>query len=356
VGNLLTDSSTFSALAKTYSNFLVPAMKIKVGTSDIASTLKVGITDVSITLDLDNASSVDFTVINVYDLKSTAFYGNVKSTIKLGAVLTVELGYGSSLTKVFQGYVANLNMEFGEIPKISVVATDVRALMGRNIREVTHKDLKKASAVVSKIMEIYSKVSKVKVTDTPEQEDPFIQNDSDLEYILKELCPKTNSEFFVLGDTAYFRKMHDPDKEITTLSPGSGLISFQCNTTYVDEVIQIYGHDEQTNKPVTAKKDAKSDTKSASALSKKPVRELKISDTIDATKAENIAAYELEQLMKSSQQGGGTCIGLPELCPGRYLKIEKLDESVNKTYYLKTVTHSFSESGFTTNFTIGGFK
>jgi phage protein D len=78
-------------------------MKIKVGTKDIVETLKVTISNVNVTLELDDASSVTFTVTSAYELTNTAFNSNVKTTLKLGETITVELGYGSDLAQVFQG-------------------------------------------------------------------------------------------------------------------------------------------------------------------------------------------------------------------------------------------------------------
>jgi phage protein D len=277
------------------------------------------------------------------------------TTLKLGEVLTVELGYGSTLTNVFQGYISNLTMEFGKMPSITVTALDARALMRMNVRELTYTEMK-VSDVVTKVLGAYKKVCpKVTVTATTDQPAVILQNSSDYEFIKEDLCASSKSEFFILGDTAYFRAMRTPDTAIRTLEHDKGLVSFSCSITYCNEEIRIYGHDEKKNEDVEVKKDAKSETTASDAITAKPIKEFRISNVDDKTKAENIAEYELNELMKKNQTGRGACIGLPEIVPGRFLKIDKLDASVNKTYYIKQVTHSFG-SGFTTEFEIGGWK
>ena len=54
--------------------------------------------------------------------------------------------------------------------------------------------------------------------------------------------------------------------------------------------------------------------------------------------------------------GEGECVGIPELIPGRYLKIEGSDSHTNGLYFLTKVRHSFSEAGYTTSFEFKGAK
>jgi len=43
-----------------------------------------------------------------------------------------------------------------------------------------------------------------------------------------------------------------------------------------------------------------------------------------------------------------TCIGIPELVPGRFIKIEKFADAVDGKYYVTGVTHYLTEESFTT--------
>jgi phage protein D len=246
-------------------------------------------------------------------------------------------------------------MEFGKMPSITVTALDARALMRKNVRELNYSEMK-ISDVATKVLGAYKKICpNVKVTATTDEAAIVLQNSSDYEFIKEELCASSKSEFFILNDTAYFRAIRTPDTAIMTLEYQKGLISFSCSITYCNEEIRIYGHDEKKNEDVEVKKDAKSETTASDAITAKPIKEFRISNVDDKTKAENIAEYELNEIMKKNQTGRGSCIGLPEIVPGRFLKVDKLDAAVNKTYYIKQVIHSFG-NGFTTDFEIGGWK
>ena len=51
----------------------------------------------------------------------------------------------------------------------------------------------------------------------------------------------------------------------------------------------------------------------------------------------------------------GELVGLPEIVPGRYLKVEDVDELVNKSFYLSEVTHRIDSSRFRTMFEARGW-
>ena len=50
------------------------------------------------------------------------------------------------------------------------------------------------------------------------------------------------------------------------------------------------------------------------------------------------------------------CIGLPEILPGRFVKIDRVDSLANKKYYVTRVTHTYDRSGFTTRLEAEGWE
>lgn len=50
------------------------------------------------------------------------------------------------------------------------------------------------------------------------------------------------------------------------------------------------------------------------------------------------------------------CIGLPELIPGRFIAIDRVDSIANKKYYITRVTHRFDDSGFSTQVETEGWE
>ena len=49
-----------------------------------------------------------------------------------------------------------------------------------------------------------------------------------------------------------------------------------------------------------------------------------------------------------------TCIGIPQIVPGRSLTIRKLDAWIDGTYEILSVEHRIDENGYTTQFELGG--
>ena len=54
--------------------------------------------------------------------------------------------------------------------------------------------------------------------------------------------------------------------------------------------------------------------------------------------------------------GNGTCVGIPELIPGRYLEIDGLDSGTSGLYFVSGVKHSFHDGGYVTSFAVKGAK
>ena len=54
--------------------------------------------------------------------------------------------------------------------------------------------------------------------------------------------------------------------------------------------------------------------------------------------------------------GGGACIGIPELIPGRYISIDGGDKKTNGRYFITKVKHIFENETYRTEFEIKGAK
>lgn len=53
-------------------------------------------------------------------------------------------------------------------------------------------------------------------------------------------------------------------------------------------------------------------------------------------------------------RGAGCCVGLPELVPGRYIKLAGMDTHTNGTYFITRVIHRYDADGFVSKFYVGG--
>ena len=62
------------------------------------------------------------------------------------------------------------------------------------------------------------------------------------------------------------------------------------------------------------------------------------------------------QRAKKLLTGGGESIGLPDIMPGGYLKLEGLGKTFSRTYYISGTQHTISSSGYRTTFNVEGKK
>ena len=357
MADLMSGSSAYEALATKYKDFLVPAFKIKVRGKDIVSALSLAVESLSVSLSLDAANACSFTIVNAYDRASGSFSAELKSELMLGTVLTVEVGYGSSLTMVFKGYVTELSYEFRDYPVLSVSAMDVRRLMMDGQARMIIHSVQSYSQAFSEVMQRYQKICTNLVIDQTDKKLPNItQRNSDYEFVSKELCSKADREFFVLADKAYFRIPQKVEDPLTTLEWGKGLLSFSRNAMYHNAAIKVFGYDEMNKNVLVEEVSSKSDDKQEDAVSEAQTTIYTQPDAQDIDQVKKRAENEKTKKKQKTQGGSGSCIGLPEVVPGRFIELKKLDSDLDNKYYIKSVNHTIGSDGFSSKFNIGGWK
>lgn len=357
----MTDTYDYFELAQQYQNFMIPAYKITIGGKNIVTDCKILPESINITLSLNSASSVTMRLTGIYDRERSAFKSVVNQVLKLGNTVIVRIGYGSSLELVFKGYVHEVSADFSEEPSMTVTAMDVRRLMmDYTVDNYVHAATSYSEAFES-VMKKYQKLVNTKVESTPQiKEDNnviegIIQRGTDYEFVNRLLCKAEEREFFVFGDMAYYRKPKGNKSASITLEWGQSLFSFHKNAIYKDTAVQVLGYT-MNKEMVTAKAEAVSDPKAAKPISQSQKRIIIIPNMSDKTKAEKRAKREADKEKEKSQQGSGKCIGLPQIVPGRYITVKKMDPSIDGSYYVTKVDHSIGSDGFTTSFEIGGYK
>lgn len=350
-------SVSMSSLASKYKDFLVPAMKLKVGGHDITGKSEYAVESVELTLSQEAASAASIRLTNVYDQKNRKFVGDVSSDFILGELVEVELGYGSSLTSLFYGYVDEINYELSDSPSVNVTAVDVRKIMmGSKKSNISH-NVKSYSDAFQEVVKKYSAVYKgtdVDATDKMEVE-CIPQNGNDYDFIKKVLCRKGDRDFFVHAGKVYFKKTSADLFGTVEMEWGRDLLSFHRRATFQDVIIKILGQDLKKKEEVEAEVEIKSDDEQ-----KKLVQSEKTemnADIEDSDSAKKIADYKAEQEKKRGRQAGGSCIGIPEILPGGHVKIKKGDSSlIDGTYNVVEVRHTYGSDGYRTTFDVEGWK
>lgn len=346
---------TMSALAKKYNDFKVPAMKVKSGGVDLVGNSEYAVESVTVTLSQTAASVAVIKLTNVYDVENRSFCEDIRGDFKLGKLVEVEMGYGSSLTPLFYGYIEEITYEISGNPSVQVVATDVRKMMmGSQKGNISHQ-VKSYSDAFQEVMKKYKPVYKsqdVDVTDKLET-DCILQNGNDYDFIKEELCRKANRDFFIHAGTVYFKDISAELFYTVELEWAKDIISFQRRASFQDMVIRVYGQDVDKKEEVTTEIKVKADDEQKTLVqSEKTEMDAAVTDNREAKK---IAEHEADEMKKRARQASGVCIGIPEIQAGGRVRIKKGDARlIDGVYDIREAKHSFSASGYQTSFEVGG--
>lgn len=347
---------SMTSLAAKYNDFLVPAIKVKAGGFDLIGASQYGVESVELTLSQSAASAAVIKLTNVYDLENRKFISDISDFI-LGEMVEVEMGYGSSLTSLFYGYVDEINYELSENPSVRVTAVDVRRMMmGSKKSNISHQ-VKSYSDAFNEVVKKYQPAYKTKDVDATDQleTDCIIQNGSDYDFITEELCRKGNRDFFVHAGKLYFKKITEELFFTVEMEWAKDFISFQRKASFQDAVIRVMGQDTDKKEEVEAEVTVKSDDDQKSLVQNETTQmDAAVEDTSDA---KQVAEHKADEMKKQARQATGVCIGVPEIQPGGRVKITNADgRLLDGTYDIIEVKHSFTGDGYKTTFEVGGWK
>ncbi len=356
MGNLMNERSQMDSLYSRYQGFLVPAARIRTGESGRDVTAGgAGIGSLTVSLSLDTPASAVFSLVNIYDAERRSFAGSVMDQLYLGNTVRIELGYGSSLERVFSGFIYSVKTEFSEMASVTVTALDVRRVMDAAVRKGVVWRYTTYSDIFKQVMEPYRKLySRIVADSTPAKAvELMMQNESDLAFA-RRLAVEGNREFFVYDDVVYFRRKARRSPAVT-LTWGKDLLYFSRESIYADETLTVLGLQKDSREAVTAQASVKTES-SIRQVAVGGLNRIVASPTSDTReKAGEKAARLAEELRQKKQSGQGACAGLPQLVPGRPVAVAGLPGQINGTYQIKSVTHQFDGTGYETRFEIGGF-
>lgn len=386
--DLLTAVFEADKLRERYQQYAAPAAKIWIGTppQELVQAAGVRIGHIRVSLHIDSAASADFSVTDIWDDKQNAIRQAVKKYLVCGAMVKIELGYGSELADVFHGFIYETGVQFSEMPSMQVTVMDVKRLMADNEEIDKVWEEQTLTNLFSTLMGKYSAFGlnvsvnqKQKGGGSGEESSlkTFVQRGSDLS-LVRKLCREHDLRFLVYGKEAKFTAKSE-EAAILTLTWGKDLITFSESSSYVNMQIIVRGTIKKPTQKNTSgsaqtgesgktggsteqkkymieKKEAVMSDKAAQSGILKSVKVIELTSMKSEDEAESRLADEVERVKESMHSGRGSCIGMPVLIPGRYLGIDGIDDGVNGEYYLKAVSHMFGTDGFTTDFVLGGKK
>ncbi len=365
-------SYKYGDLKKIYHDFEHPVAVLKVGNKDFADNKNAWIlNDIEVELTCGfEASIATFCIYNVFSKYTSTFeFDDLKKYIQLGQKTEISLGYLDQTRTVFIGVItrAEFIYENEEQPYVRVTAMDVKGIMmacgfAKQLKAENYSDAVKEvfTRTAYNKMQQYGMLT-LEVDDTPDKQSSEkdaaktieVLNESDYEFVVRA-AKRYNYEFFAHCDTVYFRKARKNKEILMELGPGTGLLGFDIgyDITGLVEQVEVRGMDTGKAKVIQAKEKIKNKISTGShakALLKGSVKVYTDPSVASKAEAQNRAEFLAEQTAYRFGSADCKSVGLPELIPGRYIRIAALGTAVENLFYLQTVRHViYQGEGFRT--------
>ena len=359
-------SYTFEQLADKHDNFRAPGYEVQLNGKELALG-KYHIPGVEVEISASGAvGGCTFSIEGQFDYQNRKWVNNAASMVKPGAKITILGGY-KNRTELFYGYVDDYAIEFGRdgVPAIRVNGLDGLGYL-MNMCQPFYAGEKQPKQIVESILgrsQSAGFAKKINVGQLSGFETPIIKEQMDDWKFLQMMAERYGASLFAIDGELIFDKVITKTSPILTLTMNKSLYSFSRRVSLAHQVgkVEIMGRDvnqkaiQGTASRVTTGGEGKTAAEWVSGLKEAVLRER--SEYVRTQKeCETLAQNRLNSIAMGFVSGEGQCIGIPELIPGRYLKIDGGDELTNGTYFLTKVVHRFTGNEYTTFFEVKGAK
>lgn len=365
-------SYKYGDLKKIYHDFEHPIAVLKVGNKDFADNKNAWIlNDIEVELTCGfEASIATFCIYNVFSKYTSTFeFDDLKKYIQLGQKTEISLGYLDQTRTVFIGVITRVEFiyENEEQPYVRVTSMDVKGIMmacgfAKQLKAENYSDAVKEifTRTAYNKMQQYG-ILTLEIDDTPDKQSSEkdaaktieVLNESDYEFVVRA-AKRFNYEFFAHCDTVYFRKAKKNKEVLMEIGPGTGLLGFDIgyDITGLVEQVEVRGMDTGKAKVIQAKEKIKNKISTGShakALLKGSIKVHTDPSVTSKAEAQNRAEFLAEQTAYRFGSADCKSVGLPELVPGRYVRIASLGTAAENLFYLQTVRHVICQGeGFRT--------
>ena len=344
-------------------------MEITLGGTKL-DTSKTPVTSLEVELSAEGAAGgCTFTVEGLFDYENSKWQNDLAKTVKPGASLEVSGGYVKK-APLFYGYVDEYTLEHsGEgAPKVIVSGIDGLGFL-MNCREPYYGGAKKGKEIITEILKksVSAGFAKSVTVDSgnvlQDFETPILKENVDDFRFLRILAERYGMVLMAINGELIFDALWQNTDPIITLTIGKGLLSFNKRVSLKGQVgkVVLWGRDvnqkfiQASASSVTAGGKGKSAAQLVSGLEKAVLREYSEYARTEGELA-RLAQARLNGIAMGLVSGEGTCVGIPELIPGRYITIEGMEDQANGSYFISKVTHSFTTEGYFTRFEVKGAK
>lgn len=359
-----TGTYTYTALSRKYRGFLAPGCEITIGKRTIKGSTKL-IPNLEVELTANGtASGCSFTIDGQYDIGGSRWKDDLDKAVQVGAKLIIRGGYGGTekQKELFYGFVDDYTFELTseDAPKVHVTGVDGLAYL-MNLREPYYAGKEKAAQVVRRILNKSVSAGYARSVTVGRLEDfetPIVKEQVDDWKFLNMMAQRHAATVLAVDGELVFDKLTANSAPILTLTHNHNLRSFIKRVSLAHQVgfVEVWGRDvnQKAVKGVAREvslggNSGKSAAQVAASLKEAGLREYSEFARTEE-ECQTLAQNRLNGIALGFASGEGSCVGIPELIAGRYVKIDSDDPTMKGKYFLTKVRHSFTMDGYTTSF------
>ena len=273
-----------------------------------------------------------------------------------GAACSFSIGYGDSRTEVFRGFLYDVLWSDpldGDTMLLDAVCLDVR---GR-LMLTACADAGAQRTMSQMISDILGQdcctelAAKQAVNPPPEDWNLPARRLGASDY--EVICGAADFlcyEFYAFADELYFGAPRPETEAVVTFDGSNGLTSLNRRRTLAGQcaAVAVSGTDDSGQR-IYSRQARKTDSGfGADKMSGVLSGDLHQPEAFVRTMAQAQYLSQARMEWRQHRAGGlsGQSVGLPELRPGRFIKVSGLSGPLNGTYYVHTVRHVLDETGF----------
>lgn len=350
---------TYTGLSQKYHGFIAPACEITIGKRTIKGNTKL-IPDLEVELTADGtASGCSFTIDGQYDVGDSRWKDDLDKAVQVGAKLIIRGGYEKQ-RELFYGFIDDYTFELTseDAPKVRVTGVDGLAYL-MNLREPYYGGKEKAAQIVRKILNrsVSAGFAKsITIGQLTDFETPIVKEQIDDWRFLNIMAQRHGATLMAVDGELVFDKLANDSSPILTLTHNSNLRSFIKRVSLAHQVgfVEIWGRDVNQKAIKGVARDVTLGSGKSAAQVAGSLKEAGLREYSEFARTEKecqiLAQNRLNGIALGFASGEGSCVGIPEIIAGRYVKIDSQDPTMKGKYFLTKVRHRFTMDGYTTSF------
>ncbi|MDR1260464.1 MAG: hypothetical protein LBJ83_01960 [Oscillospiraceae bacterium] len=349
----------FETLEEKYENFTQPFVVLLIN-GNIFTHDQFTISDIKIELTCEfPANFAVFTLHGVEEAGENKFYAELQELFELGAKIEIQMGYNNNAESIFTGFISGKTYQLlHEKPggSVKIYCMDVKGVMMNNTT-YTQTRFTSASSLMQDLLgkKSYSSIIDNSVIMQSQIQEHLIETIDESDYELSvRLAKNIGYEFFVSQGTVYFRKARSQNTPITKLSLKKGLngLTVDYNIVGMLDSVEVRNTNRDTGDPIKGRAKSAAHYSSGPSASKilTTAQKVVFDSTVNSpSEAQQKAYIILEDQNWNFAWGDFSCVGIPDVIPGRFITMCEILDELNKDFYITHVTHTLAKEKFQTN-------